>query len=112
MNLPEKARLVEVGPRDGLQGESRTIPLAAKLRLIEDLVEAGHRVLAAARAQLQVQHPTVASFNSIEIIDGNDGVIEVDLDGRVDLSAVETVVGVVAIDAAARMNSRAGFSFD
>ena len=42
MDLPEKVQLVEVGPRDGLQSETQTIPLAAKLQLIEDLVEAGH----------------------------------------------------------------------
>lgn len=39
---PEKVQLVEVGPRDGLQSEIQTISLAAKLQLIEDLVEAGH----------------------------------------------------------------------
>ena len=42
MDLPKKVKLVEVGPRDGLQSETQTIPLAAKLQLIEDLVEAGH----------------------------------------------------------------------
>ena len=42
MKLPEKVQLVEVGPRDGLQSETKTIPLAAKLQLIEDLVDAGH----------------------------------------------------------------------
>ena len=36
MNLPARVQLVEVGPRDGLQSESQTIALAAKLRLIED----------------------------------------------------------------------------
>jgi hydroxymethylglutaryl-CoA lyase len=42
MTLPKKVRLVEVGPRDGLQSETQTIPLAAKLQLIDDLVDAGH----------------------------------------------------------------------
>jgi len=42
MTPPKKVRLVEVGPRDGLQSESRTIPLAAKLELIDDLADAGH----------------------------------------------------------------------
>ena len=35
MSLPERVTLVEVGPRDGLQNESQTIPLDAKLRLID-----------------------------------------------------------------------------
>ena len=47
MNLPEKVRLVEVGPRDGLQSEPHTIPLAAKLQLIDDLAEAGHSYIEA-----------------------------------------------------------------
>ena len=47
MSLPETVRLVEVGPRDGLQGESQTIPLAAKLQLIDDLTRAGHSYIEA-----------------------------------------------------------------
>jgi hydroxymethylglutaryl-CoA lyase len=39
--LPERVRLVEVGPRDGLQNEPHTVPLEAKLALIEALAEAG-----------------------------------------------------------------------
>jgi len=47
MTLPGKVQLVEVGPRDGLQNESSTIPLAAKLQLIDDLATAGHTVIEA-----------------------------------------------------------------
>ncbi len=47
MNLPQKVTLVEVGPRDGLQNESQTIPLSAKLQLIDDLAAAGHTVIEA-----------------------------------------------------------------
>ncbi len=47
MTLPKKVRLVEVGPRDGLQSESQTIPLAAKLQLIDDLADAGHTYIEA-----------------------------------------------------------------
>jgi hydroxymethylglutaryl-CoA lyase len=47
MRLPGKVQLVEVGPRDGLQNESGTIPLAAKLQLIDDLATAGHTVIEA-----------------------------------------------------------------
>ena len=47
MGLPASVTLVEVGPRDGLQNEPGTIPLASKLRLIDDLAEAGHRVIEA-----------------------------------------------------------------
>jgi len=47
MTLPKKVQLVEVGPRDGLQSESRTIALAAKLQLIDDLADAGHTYIEA-----------------------------------------------------------------
>ena len=47
MSLPDTVTLVEVGPRDGLQNEQQTIPLAAKLELIDDLGAAGLRVIEA-----------------------------------------------------------------
>jgi hypothetical protein len=36
-----RVKLVEVGPRDGLQNEKKTIPLATKLELIERLSKTG-----------------------------------------------------------------------
>jgi hydroxymethylglutaryl-CoA lyase len=41
MSLPGKVRIVEVGPRDGLQNERQEVPTAVKLELIERLAEAG-----------------------------------------------------------------------
>lgn len=41
MTLPNQARIVEVGPRDGLQNEKQTITTATKIQLIENLVAAG-----------------------------------------------------------------------
>jgi hydroxymethylglutaryl-CoA lyase len=41
MLLPKRVRIVEVGPRDGLQNEQQAIPTAAKIQLIEMLVNAG-----------------------------------------------------------------------
>lgn len=41
MNLPRRARIVEVGPRDGLQNEKGAVPTAVKLELIERLAAAG-----------------------------------------------------------------------
>jgi hydroxymethylglutaryl-CoA lyase len=40
-NLPAQVSIYEVGPRDGLQNESVTVPLAGKVALIGALVEAG-----------------------------------------------------------------------
>jgi len=41
MPLPEKVRLVEVGPRDGLQNEAQPISVADKVQLVDDLTDAG-----------------------------------------------------------------------
>jgi hydroxymethylglutaryl-CoA lyase len=41
MNLPTHVKLVEVGPRDGLQNESQPVPTAVKVELVHRLQEAG-----------------------------------------------------------------------
>ncbi len=41
MSLPKSVRLVEVGPRDGLQNEKQPISVADKVRLVDDLTAAG-----------------------------------------------------------------------
>ena len=41
MDIPQQVRLVEVGPRDGLQNEKQPIEVADKIRLVDDLTEAG-----------------------------------------------------------------------
>ena len=41
MKLPGRVRIVEVGPRDGLQNEKQEVPTATKLELIERLADAG-----------------------------------------------------------------------
>ena len=41
MKLPQRVKLVDVGPRDGLQNERGVVPTAAKIELIDRLAEAG-----------------------------------------------------------------------
>jgi hydroxymethylglutaryl-CoA lyase len=41
--LPPRVRVVEVGPRDGLQNEAGFVPTAEKVRFVERLVAAGMR---------------------------------------------------------------------
>ncbi|MBK7953365.1 MAG: hydroxymethylglutaryl-CoA lyase [Candidatus Accumulibacter sp.] len=41
MTLPQRVKLVEVGPRDGLQNEKAIVPTAIKIELIERLAAAG-----------------------------------------------------------------------
>ncbi|MDR7554456.1 MAG: hydroxymethylglutaryl-CoA lyase [Armatimonadota bacterium] len=45
LRYPARVRVVEVGPRDGLQNEAGVVPLEAKVRFIELLVEAGFSVI-------------------------------------------------------------------
>ncbi|HLB16406.1 MAG TPA: hydroxymethylglutaryl-CoA lyase [Burkholderiales bacterium] len=41
MELPKRVRIVEVGPRDGLQNEPQSVATAVKVELIERLADAG-----------------------------------------------------------------------
>jgi len=48
MNLPNRVKMVEVGPRDGLQNEAINVPTHIKIELIERLADAGLQVVEAA----------------------------------------------------------------
>ena len=48
MTLPSKVKIVEVGPRDGLQNEKETIPVEVKIELVDRLTEAGFSNIEAA----------------------------------------------------------------
>ena len=45
MALPDEVKLVEVGPRDGLQGEAQIVPTVAKVALIDRLSQSGLKVI-------------------------------------------------------------------
>ena len=47
MALPTKVRLVDVGPRDGLQNEKQDVPTETKVELIDRLAAAGLKVVEA-----------------------------------------------------------------
>jgi hydroxymethylglutaryl-CoA lyase len=47
MRVPKRVRVVEVGPRDGLQNEAKTVPTATKITLIERLADAGLKTIEA-----------------------------------------------------------------
>jgi isopropylmalate/homocitrate/citramalate synthase len=47
MRLPSAVRIVEVGPRDGLQNEPTPVSVAARIALIEGLVDAGVKTVEA-----------------------------------------------------------------
>lgn len=47
MQLPQRVKIVEVGPRDGLQNEPTPVPVEVKLELIHQLEQAGLPVIEA-----------------------------------------------------------------
>jgi hydroxymethylglutaryl-CoA lyase len=47
MRLPKSVKMVEVGPRDGLQNEAKTVPAAVKIKLVNQLSEAGLKAVEA-----------------------------------------------------------------
>ena len=47
MALPGKVRLVEVGPRDGLQNEKAMVPVDVKVALVDLLTDAGFAAIEA-----------------------------------------------------------------
>jgi hydroxymethylglutaryl-CoA lyase len=47
VSLPSKVKIVEVGPRDGLQNESQPVPTTVKIELIDRLSDAGIPVIEA-----------------------------------------------------------------
>ena len=47
MPLPSKVKIVEVGPRDGLQNEKQLVPTEVKIELINRLAEVGVRAIEA-----------------------------------------------------------------
>ena len=48
MNLPAKVKIVEVGPRDGLQNEQQSVPADVKTELVDRLSAAGFQNIEAA----------------------------------------------------------------
>ncbi len=61
MSLPARIRIVEVGPRDGLQNESAILPVDAKVALIELLAKAGLRDIEAGSFVSARRAPQMAS---------------------------------------------------
>src|SRR3954465_621612 len=47
MALPRRVKMVEVGPRDGLQNEAQNVPAAVKIELVDRLTDAGIPVVEA-----------------------------------------------------------------
>ncbi|ORY11590.1 hydroxymethylglutaryl-CoA lyase [Clohesyomyces aquaticus] len=64
---PDFVRIVEVGPRDGLQNEKQSIPVATKIELVERLAQTGLRTIEAGSFVSPKWVPQMA--NSSEILE-------------------------------------------
>jgi len=60
---PSFVRIVEVGPRDGLQNEPTIVPTSIKIELIERLAAAGLKTIEATR---QVEQANTIPSNNVE----------------------------------------------
>ncbi len=65
MDLPASVKIVEVGPRDGLQNEAQNVPVEAKVKLVEMLVEAGLTSIEAGAFVSPKWVPQMASSNEV-----------------------------------------------
>ncbi|GGY27713.1 hydroxymethylglutaryl-CoA lyase [Pseudoduganella albidiflava] len=68
MNLPKQVKIVEVGPRDGLQNEKENVPAEVKIALVDRLSAAGFPNVEAAAFVSPKWVPQMAT--SREVMDG------------------------------------------
>jgi isopropylmalate/homocitrate/citramalate synthase len=61
----DKVTIVEVGPRDGLQNEARTVPTAAKIAFVEALADAGLSVVEATSFVSPTAVPQLADADEV-----------------------------------------------
>jgi hydroxymethylglutaryl-CoA lyase len=65
MRLPDRVTITEVGPRDGLQNESRAIPLEDKVRLVDALSRTGLKRIEAASFVSPKAIPQMANASEV-----------------------------------------------
>jgi hydroxymethylglutaryl-CoA lyase len=65
MRLPKRVKLVEVGPRDGLQNEPATVPAEIRIELIERLADAGLTVIEAGAFVAPARVPQMAATDRV-----------------------------------------------
>ncbi len=68
MDLPRHVKIVEVGPRDGLQNEAVSVPTAVKIELIERLAQAGLPVVESTAFVSPARVPQMA--DQVEVMTG------------------------------------------
>jgi hydroxymethylglutaryl-CoA lyase len=75
MNFPAQVKIVEVGPRDGLQNEAVTVPAEIKVQLVEKLADAGLPVIEVGAFVSPKWVPQMATSSDVfRQIDKRDGI--------------------------------------
>jgi hydroxymethylglutaryl-CoA lyase len=75
MNLPKKVKIIEVGPRDGLQNEAKFIPTEQKISLINRLNKTGIKRMEATSFVHPVYVPQMKDASEVlEGIEQEDGI--------------------------------------
>lgn len=64
--LPQAVKVVEVGPRDGLQNEKTIVPTETKITLINKLSQTGLRVIEATSFVSPKWVPQVCTFTFLD----------------------------------------------
>ena len=113
MAYPERVVITEVGPRDGLQMELRTVPTDDKVALIDGLVQAGLQAIQVASFVHPAKVPQMADAEAVvERLPRDDGVqySGLALNHKGVLRAVQTripwiEISVAASDAQSRVNA-------
>ena len=77
-----EVRIVEVGPRDGLQNESTTIPLETKIKLIRRLAQTGVRNIEAGSFVAPKWVPQVLQNYDCYLCIDSDTVLLLRIDGE------------------------------
>ena len=91
MQLPEQVKIVEVGPRDGLQNESTPVPAEVKLELIRRLELAGLSVIEAGKLELHEEDVDVGEVVGQAVVQisaraqGKDITVTTDVDAHMGL---------------------------
>jgi hydroxymethylglutaryl-CoA lyase len=113
MNLPRSVKLVEVGPRDGLQNEPTPVPAVVKIELIHRLQDAGLSVIEATAFVSPKWVPQMADAAQVMVgIRRKPGVAypvlvpnRKGLDAAIAAGAEEVVVFSAATDSFSRRNT-------
>src|SRR5260370_9600036 len=113
MNYPSKVRVVEVGPRDGLQNEAKPVSVEAKVRLIDALSAAGHSAVEAGSFVSPQWVPHIANTDQVMArIQRNPGVSypvlvpnKQGMNGAVEAECGEIAVFTAASEAFCRKNT-------